>query len=287
MPPHSNTMLTAIALIAAALGTANAESSVRRGAVEAPVEIRGASFDLALLAAAPASQGSSTAAGTPAVGAAINQLVQPVRPVKQQPMAVAAFVKSVYDTVVEPKVALTLYNVNTRQLETFNFTYDGQVDEDQAKALKYFFRCRRTGRRRNISPQTLSLLVDIGRRFPGHTIEIVSGYRAPPYGVRNSRHFHGAAIDLRVQGVKIVDVRDYVWSNHTNGIGVGYYRGQDFIHIDTRPGRNDAAWTSPRRNARYRNNPKWSRKPRAIDLPPVEDMGVTTSADDDHAHASL
>ncbi|RMH42586.1 MAG: DUF882 domain-containing protein [Deltaproteobacteria bacterium] len=119
-------------------------------------------------------------------------------------------------------------------------------------------RCRRTGKRHRIHPQVLRILAEIQRRFPGHTIEIVSGYRSPPYGVKNSKHFHGRAVDLRVRGVRIEVVRDFLWRTHDH-VGVGYYRGQNFVHVDWRPGYKKMAWTSPRRGAAYRYHPKWSR----------------------------
>lgn len=251
------------------------------------MEIRSTSIDLARLATAPAAQGSSSAAGTTAIASALHQVAQPTYTVKQPSVEVVQFVRSVYESVVVPKVSVTLYNVNSKETATFRFTYDGVVDDSQAKHLRSFFRCRRTRRGRTIHQGVLKLLVDVSRRYPGRTIEVVSGYRARPYGVRKSRHFKGAAIDLRVQGVKTHEVRDYVWGNHTDGIGVGWYRGHNFIHIDARPGHNDAAWTSLRRNGRYYRRPKWSRKPRPVEMAPF--AADETGHDHDHGdpHASL
>ncbi len=86
----------------------------------------------------------------------------------------------------------------------------------------------------------------------------MSGYRARPYGAPKSKHFHGRAIDLRVRGVKITEVRDYLWRTNEN-VGVGYYRRQKFVHVDYRPSHKKIAWTQRRRNAKYQYHPKWSR----------------------------
>ena len=88
--------------------------------------------------------------------------------------------------------------------------------------MEHFFRCRRTGKHRPLDAGMLALLADIAQRWPGRIIEVISGYRAPPFGAPHSRHFLGHAIDLRVRGVRTAKVRDYVWREH-QGVGVGHY----------------------------------------------------------------
>ena len=41
----------------------------------------------------------------------------------------------------------------------------------------------------------------------------------------------GKAIDLRLTGVELADLRDAAWSLPEGG--VGYYPGSNFIHVDT------------------------------------------------------
>jgi uncharacterized protein YcbK (DUF882 family) len=113
-----------------------------------------------------------------------------------------------------------------------------------------------------MSAGVLSLLFDVARKFPGHTIEIVSGYRSPPYGAPRSKHFRGNAIDLRVRGVRLGAVRDAMWSSH-HGIGVGWYPEQNFIHVDHRPGEPDMSWSAKGEGAPYRYHPYWAEKARA------------------------
>jgi uncharacterized protein YcbK (DUF882 family) len=104
----------------------------------------------------------------------------------------------------------------------------------------------------------LALLVDVAQHWPGRTIEVVSGYRSPPFGAPHSRHFAGFAIDLRVRGVRTRKVRDYIWRGH-HEVGVGHYAEQDFVHVDSRPGQPDTAWSAPHEYSRPRYNPGWAK----------------------------
>jgi hypothetical protein len=107
----------------------------------------------------------------------------------------------------------------------------------------------------------LVLLADIADRWPGHTIEIISGFRAAPFGAPHSRHFSGNAIDLRVRGVRTTAVRDFVWREH-EGIGVGHYAEGNFVHVDARPDDQEIAWSSPDENSLPTYNPAWAKRAR-------------------------
>ncbi len=70
-------------------------------------------------------------------------------------------------------------------------------------------------------------------------VRIVSGYRCPPHnravgGAANSRHMHGDAADVYVEGVTPAQLRAIVIKHcpEIHGIGVG----QTKFHIDARPG---------------------------------------------------
>jgi len=120
--------------------------------------------------------------------------------------------------------------------------------------------------------QVLDQAADISARFPDREIEVVSAVRAEPErtrdGVTHSKHWDGHAIDLRVRGVNLADVRDAVWKNH-HDVGVGWYPAEGFIHVDYRPDVHDTAWTQLRRNADYIYNPHWSRVARDSDAQPA------------------
>lgn len=157
---------------------------------------------------------------------------------------------------------VTLHNENSGEDADFRITEDGIVHPDDLAQLTDFFSCRRTGRHKKMNPGVLSMLVDLSEEFPGHTIQVISGYRARPYGVRHSKHFLGQAIDLRIAGVPLRRVRDYIWT-HNHLVGVGWYPHHGFVHMDYRPGEPEATWTASDKSKRHRVNPRWARRARA------------------------
>ena len=96
-------------------------------------------------------------------------------------------------------------------------------------------------------------------KWPGRVIEVISGYRAPPFGAPHSRHFLGHAIDLRVRGVRTAKVRDYVWREH-QGVGVGHYSAGNFLHVDSRD--EDTAWSAREETADANYRPRWAKRAR-------------------------
>ena len=76
----------------------------------------------------------------------------------------------------------------------------------------------------------LTRLQKVALRFPGKTIEIVSGHR--PDARDTSRHHHGRALDIRVEGVSREALRDFLRS--IDDTGVGYYPNSYFVHMDVR-----------------------------------------------------
>jgi len=157
----------------------------------------------------------------------------------------------------DPAVTLPLQSVNGSEVGTFTIFKDGHVDAVTEAALKHFLRCRRTGREHPLSPGVLALLVSVAQQWPGRMIEIVSAFRAPPFGALHSKHFTGHAIDLRVDGIKTSELRDFVWQNH-HDVGVGYYLHENFVHMDWRPGEVDMAWSSGTESDTPNYSPRWA-----------------------------
>jgi uncharacterized protein YcbK (DUF882 family) len=158
-------------------------------------------------------------------------------------------------------IPITVENVNTDEMATFDIGRAGQVDAGEARLIQHFFRCRRTLREKPLAPGVLALLADVAHRWPGHVIEVVSGFRAPPFGAPHSKHFAGHAIDLRVHGVRSSAVRDFVWREHRE-VGVGHYPHENFVHIDSRPGERDMAWTGEGEDGVPQYRPRWAWKAR-------------------------
>lgn len=154
-------------------------------------------------------------------------------------------------------ITLTLFNVNSRQLREFVVSPEGTSHGD-ARKLQTFFRCKRSGRSHKMSTGVIAVLADVARRWPDRTIEIVSGYRRRGTGARRSKHYTGHAIDFRVRGVPVSEVRDFVWANHAS-IGLGHYHSGGFLHIDHRPKEPKIGWNQYRNSSRYRYNPSWTK----------------------------
>jgi len=92
---------------------------------------------------------------------------------------------------------------------------------------------------RALHPRLLQLLEQVVEHFPGHPVEIVSGYRP---GTSASRHAHARALDLRLVGVRHETLRDF--ARRLPGAGVGYYPNSVFIHLDVRDDDEGSAfWT--------------------------------------------
>lgn len=165
------------------------------------------------------------------------------------------------DAVEETRVVpVFLHNVNTLEDRMFLLTLDGEIVGEDENAVKEFFRCKRTKRKHRMHAEVLAKLAEVADHYPGKTIEIVSGYRRTGFGVKNSKHFRGRAIDMRVRGIKTAELRDFLWQGGGEGMGLGHYRSENFVHIDHRPGEPKTAWTQRRKNASYQYNPKWSRE---------------------------
>ncbi len=154
-------------------------------------------------------------------------------------------------------VEVVLFDQNHPETRTLRIGRDGTVDKETRKEIERLFRCKRTARHRPIDKGLLAMLADVAAHYPGHTIELVSGYRAAER--HTSRHYQGRAIDFRIRGVAMPAVRDYVWSTHTQ-LGLGWYPVEGFVHMDHRVDDKDIAWTETRGVNHY--HPSWSKRVR-------------------------
>jgi uncharacterized protein YcbK (DUF882 family) len=164
-------------------------------------------------------------------------------------------------------VEVVLYDENDHQRGDIAIWRDGAVDDETRAEVKRLFRCRRTHREAMMHRNTLSMLADVAERFEGKTIEYVSAFRVHRGESRTSPHRDARAVDFRIRGVHLRDIRDYLWANYRE-VGVGWYPEGQYIHIDARPTMHDASWTFVRGRNRY--HPYWAdaaRKP-----PQAEDL---------------
>lgn len=155
---------------------------------------------------------------------------------------------------------VTFFNVNTRETESFFLRYDGKMASEDLKRITHLFRCKRTGHELTPNKGLLQILSRVATHYPGKVFEIVSAHRHNRGTSRSSKHWSGHAIDLRIRDVNVKDVRAYVWKME-DPIGVGYYREQQFIHIDYRPDEGKIAWDQRREGSTYHYHPAWAGGP--------------------------
>ena len=108
--------------------------------------------------------------------------------------------------------------------------------------LNYFLRDHRTGDVRAYDPREFDLLEAIEQKLgrPHAEIDIICGYRTPWSNAflrarssavaQHSLHMQAMAIDIRIPGTQTSVLRDAALSLHRGG--VGYYPGEDFVHVD-------------------------------------------------------
>jgi uncharacterized protein YcbK (DUF882 family) len=114
---------------------------------------------------------------------------------------------------------------------------------DALDTLNRFLRDHYSGEIGSIDPQLFDLLFRVKRELGcDQSFQVISGYRcaATNSTLRNTRgggvarqslHMLGKAIDIRIPGVALADLRDAAMSQ--NAGGVGFYPRDRFVHIDT------------------------------------------------------
>jgi len=109
--------------------------------------------------------------------------------------------------------------------------------------LNRFLRDHYSGLIGNMDPALYDIMYALSTSLRARTpYQIISGYRAPHTNERlrttrgggvakRSLHMDGKAVDLRIPGVPLKELRDAALELKAGG--VGYYPGSDFVHIDT------------------------------------------------------
>jgi uncharacterized protein YcbK (DUF882 family) len=160
---------------------------------------------------------------------------------------------------------VTFYFQKRHEERTFDLlAEDGNVRSEMIKPFSYFVRCWRTQKVKSMHPRTLEVVAAISRHFGDAKVEVVSGYRARPYGAPHSKHFLGRAMDVHVEGVPARQVAAWVWKNFRR-VGVGLYPSQDFVHVDTRE--EDVRWTDHSRHGESAGARYFGRMPADMELP--------------------
>ena len=157
------------------------------------------------------------------------------------PMPAEVLALTVVERATAP-VEVRLFDENLQINATVGIRRDGTMDDATAAEVKHLFRCRQTNRERPIARRTLAMLADLAEKYESRTIELVSAYRVQRGESPTSPHRDARAIDFRIRGIQLRELRDYLWRTYTE-VGIGWYPSEQFIHMDSRPAMNDTAWT--------------------------------------------
>ena len=161
-------------------------------------------------------------------------------------------------------VEVKLYDENLKVNATVLIDHQGNSDAETTKEIRHLFRCRATNAERAIARKTLLMLADIAEMYEGKTVEFVSVYRRQRGESWTSPHRDGRAIDFRIRGVNLREIRDYLWRKYTE-VGIGWYPSEQFVHMDTRPTLHDTSWTFLRGKNFY--SPYWAKLARQPSKP--------------------
>lgn len=144
-----------------------------------------------------------------------------------------------------PGVArLSFVHLHTGEELALAFRKDGVYDPGALDALNNILRDWRTGEAVEMDVGLLELLVRLRQKLDSKgPFEIVSAYRAPATNAalasksggvaKRSYHMRGMAVDIRVPNIRAERV--YPVARALQAGGVGLYRKNDFVHVDTGP----------------------------------------------------
>jgi uncharacterized protein YcbK (DUF882 family) len=136
---------------------------------------------------------------------------------------------------------LGFYHLHTgEKLEVVYHDARGYVDGALAE-VNHLLRDHRDGEVHVIEPSLLDLLFGLERTLAAATpFHVICGYRAPATNAalaahsadvgKHSLHMQGKAIDIRLPGRELGELRRAALALRSGG--VGYYPRSDFVHVD-------------------------------------------------------
>jgi uncharacterized protein YcbK (DUF882 family) len=137
---------------------------------------------------------------------------------------------------------LELRSLHTGESLTVRWGTDGKLDADALAGLRHLLRDHRNGAERDMDAPLFDLLADLAAEAKVEPrYQVISGYRSPATNAtlharssavsEKSLHMQGRAIDVRLGGVNTLRLATLARGLRRGG--VGYYRGDGFVHVDT------------------------------------------------------
>jgi uncharacterized protein YcbK (DUF882 family) len=140
-----------------------------------------------------------------------------------------------------PDRSLSFYNTHTGESASVEYCHSGCLIAPSLEKINHVLRDHRSGEIKDIDVRLLDLLHALSRKASTEgPFHVISGYRSPGTNAtlrkhgggvaENSLHLLGRAIDIRVPGLKLLDL--YRTAVSLKGGGVGIYPESDFVHVD-------------------------------------------------------
>jgi uncharacterized protein YcbK (DUF882 family) len=144
-----------------------------------------------------------------------------------------------------PVRSLSFFNTHTGERLKTTYCCDGKYEPEALQQINHILRDWRLDKVKPIDPKLLDLLHELsGTLETDSPYHVISGYRSPVTnatlrtkggahtGVASqSLHMVGKAIDIRLPGVKLDQLRGAARSLKLGG--VGFYPSSNFVHVDT------------------------------------------------------
>ncbi|CAN5658893.1 DUF882 domain-containing protein [soil metagenome] len=161
------------------------------------------------------------------------------------PARALAAVNTAGTPVKAPERALSFFNTHTGERLKVAYCCGGQYQPAALKLINNILRDHRANEIKPIDPKLLDLLHELsGTLEVDQPYHVISGYRSPNTNgmlrsnggahtgvATQSLHMVGKAIDIRMPGVKLDNLRGAARSLRLGG--VGYYPSSNFVHVDT------------------------------------------------------
>jgi len=137
---------------------------------------------------------------------------------------------------------LSFLNLHTGERVKSVYWAEGQYIPEALEAIRNILRDHRTGDLHTMDTKLFNLLHLIQSKMDSDKeFHVISGFRSAKTNAmlasrsngvaKTSLHIQGKAIDIRLPGHQLSDLRAAALSMHAGG--VGYYPRSNFIHIDT------------------------------------------------------
>jgi uncharacterized protein YcbK (DUF882 family) len=147
-------------------------------------------------------------------------------------------------TTKAPERVLSFFNTHTGERLKTAYCTGGEYHPEALSQVNYILRDFRANEIKPIDPRVLDLLHELGGTLEtDQPFHIISGYRSPSTNAMlrerggastgvasHSLHMDGQAIDIRVPGVKLENLRSAARSLKIGG--VGFYPDLNFVHVD-------------------------------------------------------